>query len=416
MNLFKRRPNFNQNLEQKIEGIKLKIEKQNSKIFSNSTDDFKISAGKNGVKVNNQTVIFKTNFTQTGYNKSSRTVLNSSQVGSKAAANIDYIDRDKANEKEENEALSNSYSMTEKLTKEDLESLKNDIKEGTESFRRDVVSLGFDDKLTTKEQLEIIRESYNSFNDDFKKNPQNIIISIHNNTDHKHAHVLVTGKKEDTQLNKQQLQHIKLTIASKTAAKLNEKGQVHSLENLIKKEERKLQVMEKYTDLREKINSKEKDFELKVEQEFNKFSKVSLSNEEKTLINDLQKARGYKQFLEKDKENNQEKIAKAEKWEKKAEAKIKLETLGKFEYLKQEIEEFKKSDNFKNLNKEFKDEQRKLNKENLKIEEKELKPLSLDKALKTDDEQKIDKNLTYEQQIDKAIDGKLDNKMRSFQY
>ena len=169
---FKRRGSFNQNLEQKIEGIKLKIEKQNSKIFSNSTDDFKISAGKNGVKVNNQTVIFKTNFTQTGYNKSSKTVLNSSQVGSKAAANIDYIDRDKANEKEENEALSNSYSMTEKLTKEDLESLKNDIKEGTESFRRDVVSLGFDDKLTTKEQLEIIRESYNSFNNDFKKNPE----------------------------------------------------------------------------------------------------------------------------------------------------------------------------------------------------------------------------------------------------
>lgn len=416
MNLFKRRPNFNQNLEQKIEGIKLKIEKQNSKIFSNSSDDFKISQGKNGVKVNNQTVIFKTNFTQTGYNKSSKTVLNSSQVGSKAAANLNYIDRDKANEKEENDELSNSYNMEKKLTKEELESIKNDLKEGTESFRRDVISLGFDDKLTTEEQLEIIRESYNSFNDDFKKNPQNIIISIHNNTDHKHAHVLVAGKKEDTQLNKQQLQHIKLTIASKTAAKLNEKGQVHSLENLIKKEERKLQVMEKYTDLREKINLKEKDFNLKIEEEFNKFSKVSLTNEEKVLINDLQKARGWKQFLEKDKENNQEKIAKAEKWEKKAEAKIKLETLGKFEYLKQEIEEFKKSDNFKNLNKEFKDEQRKLNKENLKIEEKELKPLSLDKALKTDDEQKIDKNLTYEQQIDKAIDGKLDNKMRSFQY
>lgn len=416
MNLFKRRASFNQNLEQKIEGIKLKIEKQNSKIFSNSSDDFKISQGKNGVKVNNQTVIFKTNFTQTGYNKSSKTVLNSKEVGSKAAANLNYIDRERANEKEENEELSNSYNMEKKLTKEELESIKQDLKEGTESFRRDVVSLGFDDKLTTKEQLEIIRESYNSFNNDFKKNPQNIIINIHNNTDHKHAHVLVTGKKEDTQLNKQQLQHIKLTIASKTAAKLNEKGQVHSLENLIQKEERKLQTMEKYTDLREKIFDKQKDFNLKVEEEFNKFSKVVLTNEEKILINDLQKAKGYKQFLEKNKENNAEKIAKAEKWEAKAEAKIKLETLGKFEYLKQEIEEFKKSDNFKNLNKDFKNEQKTLNKENLKIEEKELKPLSLDKVLKTEDEQKIDKTLTYEQQIDKAIDGKLDNKTRSFQY
>ena len=416
MNLFKRRASFNQNLEQKIEGIKLKIEKQNSKIFSNSSDDFKISQGKNGVKVNNQTIVFKTNFTQTGYNKSSRTVLKSSEVGSKAAANINYIERERANEKEENEELSNSYNMEKKLTKEELESIKNDLKEGTESFRRDVISLDFDDKLTMQEQLEIIRESYNSFNDDFKKNPQNIIINIHTNTDHQHAHVLVTGKKEDTQLNKQQLQHIKLTIASKTAAKLNEKGKVHSLENLIQKEERKLQTMEKYTDLREKIFDKQKDFNLKVEEEFNKFSKVSLTNEEKVLINDLQKARGYKNFLEKDKENNQEKIAKAEKWEERAEAKIKLETLGKFEYLKQEIEEFKKSDNFKNLNKDFKNEQKILNKENLKIEEKELKPLSLDKVLKTDDEQKIDKTLTYEQQIDKAIDGKLDNKTRSFQY
>lgn len=413
---FKNRINFNQNLEQKIEGIKLKIEKQNSKIFSNSSGDFKISQGKNGVKVNNQTIVFKTNFTQTGYNKSSRTVLKSSEVGSKAAANINYIERERANEKEENEELSNSYNMEKKLTKEELESIKNDLKEGTESFRRDVISLDFDDKLTMQEQLEIIRESYNSFNDDFKKNPKNIIINIHNNTDHKHAHVLVAGKKEDTQLNKQQLQHIKLTIASKTAAKLNEKGQVHSLENLIQKEERKLQTMEKYTDLREKINLKEKDFNLKVEQEFNKFSKVVLTNEEKTLINDLQKARGWKQFLEKDKENNQEKIAKATKWEEKAEAKLKLETKGKFEYLKQEIEEFKKSDNFKNLNQDFKNEQKFLNKENLKVEEKDLKPLTLDKVLKTEDEQKIDKTLTLEQQIDKAIDGKLDNNIRSFQY
>ena len=158
------------------------------------------------------------------------------------------------------------------------------------------------------------------------------------------------------------------------------------------------------------------DFNLKIEEEFNKFSKVSLTNEEKVLINDLQKARGWKQFLKKDKENNQEKIAQATKWEEKTEAKIKLETKGKFEYLKQEIEEIKKSDNFKNLNKDFKNEQKILNKENLKIEEKELKPLSLDKVLKTDDEQKIDKNLTYEQQIDKAIDGKLDNKIRSFHY
>ena len=64
---------------------------------------------------------------------------------------------------------------------------------------------------------------------------------------------------------------------------------------------------------------------------------------------------------------NQEKIAQVTKWEAKIEEKIKLETKGKFEYLKQEIEEFKKSDNFKNLNKDFKNEQKTLNKENLKI-------------------------------------------------
>ena len=174
--------------------------------------------------------------------------------------------------------------------------------------------------------------------------------------------------------------------------------------------------MEKYTELREKIFDKQKDFNLKVEQEFNKFSKVSLTDEEKNLLNKLQSTKGYKQFLEKDAEKNQEKIAQVTKWEAKIEEKIKLETKGKFEYLKQEIEEFKKSDNFKNLNKDFKNEQKILNKENLKIEEKELKPLSLDKVLKAEDEQKIDKTLNYGQQIDKAIDGKLDNKMRSFQY
>ena len=106
--------------------------------------------------------------------------------------------------KEENEELSNSYNMERKLTKEELESIKNDLKEGRESFRRDVISLGFDDKLTTKEQIEIIRESYNSFNDDFKKNPQNIIINIHNNTDHKHALRIVTGKQQQQQQQQQQ--------------------------------------------------------------------------------------------------------------------------------------------------------------------------------------------------------------------
>ena len=112
MNLFKRRASFNQNLEQKIEGIKLKIEKQNSKIFSNSSDDFKISQGKNGVKVNNQTIIFKTNFTQTGYNKSSKTVLNSKEVGSKAAANINYIDRERANFKNQKDRQRTYFSST----------------------------------------------------------------------------------------------------------------------------------------------------------------------------------------------------------------------------------------------------------------------------------------------------------------
>ena len=74
------------------------------------------------------------------------------------------VDREKANEKEENEELSNTYNLEKKLEKDELNEIKEELKNGVVAFRRDVISLDFDDELSSKEQLEIIREAYKNIN------------------------------------------------------------------------------------------------------------------------------------------------------------------------------------------------------------------------------------------------------------
>jgi hypothetical protein len=422
MKAYKNRIVYAQHMRLKMKDVYLKIDEKSSKIASknsNSNLNFRVFESKNGVKVNNKTIIFKTNYNEIGFDRKTKRVINSKENGAKAAANISYIDREKANEREENEELSNTYDLEKKLEKDELNKIKEELKNGVVAFRRDVISLDFDDELSTKEQLEIIRESYKNFHDDTNKNPK-ILISLHTNTEHKHAHVLVFGEKEDVKINKVQLQSFKVEIATQTANKLENKGLENTLENFIKREEKRLETAQKYSNFRDKTIEIQKEFNEKTAEKFKEFSKdLSFSKQEIDVINEKQKATGYKDFVTKSEkltdEERVEKLAKAEKWISKIDEKIDDNLTEKIEKLKEKVEVFKESEEFKNLNKEFKLEQNFENKDNLKVDLKELKEISFDKSLQIKQEEIEDKTLTLEQQIDKKIDGKLDNKQYVFQ-
>jgi len=355
-------------LKMKIKNMRLKDDEKSSKIASKNSSsnlNFRVFESKNGVKVNNKTIIFKTNYNEIGYDRKTKRVIDSQENGAKAAANISYIDREKANEKEENEELSNTYNLEKKLEKDELNEIKEELKNGVTAFRRDVISLDFDDELSTEEQLEIIREAYKNFHDDTNKNPK-ILISLHTNTDHKHAHILVYGEKEDVKINKVQLQSFKVEIATQTANKLENKGLENTLENTIKREEKYLEKLEEYNKVNLQILKIEEKFDKQNEENFKNYIKdLNFSKEELDIIKEKQKLEGFKTYLSKtDKLSTKEKIEKwekAEKWEAKLNAKIEKfddNVEDKFHELRMRINTYNRENELK---REFKEEQNKTN-------------------------------------------------------
>ena len=403
-------------LKMKIKNMRLKDDEKSSKIASKNSSsnlNFRVFESKNGVKVNNKTIIFKTNYNEIGYDRKTKRVIDSQENGAKAAANISYIDREKANEKEENEELSNTYNLEKKLEKDELNEIKEELKNGVTAFRRDVISLDFDDKLSTEEQLEIIREAYKNFHDDTNKNPK-ILISLHTNTDHKHAHILVYGEKEDVKINKVQLQSFKVEIATQTANKLENKGLENTLENTIKREEKYLEKLEEYNKVNLQILKIEEKFDKQNEENFKNYIKdLNFSKEELDIIKEKQKLEGFKTYLSKtDKLSTKEKIEKwekAEKWEAKLNAKIEKfddNVEDKFHELRMRINTYNRENELK---REFKEEQNKTNLVNLKMNLKNLKDVSSDKALDI-----LYKDATLKEEKEKEFNVKIEEKFKDF--
>ncbi|MFX4242478.1 hypothetical protein ACOL22_06820 [Aliarcobacter butzleri] len=394
-----------------MKDVYLKIEEKNTKIASNNSKNFVVNVDKNGTKVNNKTILFKTNFTKAGFNFSNKTVLTKEEIGAKAVANINYIGREKANENVENEEYSNSYNLEKKLTKEELEDIKNELKNGVGAMRRDVVSLDFDKELSNKEQLEIIREAYKKFEEDTNKRPSNVVINLHTNTQHKHAHILVTGEEKDVSLNRQQLQHFKLILANKTAEVLERKGLENSLENYIKREEKGLERLELYAKTKEIINKIEKEINEKNEEKFKDFAKnLNFTKEDLDNFKEKQKIEGYKHFINNNTkltiEQKAEKWENAEKWEDKFNAKIDENFAEKFKDFKEELKLY---NNKNTLNNYFKEEQKTIIENigtNLNIKLKDLKEIKMEKALTL--------AIEVKEKIELTINKDLEEKFKTF--
>ncbi|WP_152056936.1 hypothetical protein [Aliarcobacter butzleri] len=392
-----------------MKDVYLKIEEKNTKIASNNSKNFIVNVDKNGTKVNNKTILFKTNFTKEGFNFSNKTVFTKKEIGAKAVANINYIGREKANESVENEEYSNSYNLEKKLTKEELEDIKNELKEGVGAMRRDVISLDFDKELSNKEQLEIIREAYKKFEEDTNKRPSNIIINLHTNTEHKHAHVLVVGEEKDVSLNRQQLQHFKLILANKTAEVLENKGLKNSLENYIKREEKGLERLELYAKTKEIINKIEKEINEKNEEKFKDFAKnLNFTKEDLDNFKEKQKIEGYKHFINNNTkltiEEKAKKWEKAEKWEDKFNAKIDENFAEKFKDFKEELKLY---NNKNNLNNDFRETQKVvIAATGAKISIKDLKEIKMEKALTL--------AIEVKEKIELTISKDLEEKFKTF--
>lgn len=431
-------------VEEKVMQLKLKASKKSASLSaSKSQSNFRVSVGKNGTQINNKSIVIKSNVSTVGFDYKSGKTNSSQDIGSTAASSLNYIDRDSANELNDNDELSNTYTMDKQLSKDELEDVKNDLKEnGVEGLRRDIISLNHDKELDKDDHVEIVRNAVHRFKEETGKE-FNSYMSFHTNTEHKHVHLNSTGSKDDVKFTKEQLQHFKVIVAQESAKKLDEKQLGHKLDRYIEKEEKTLENHRKL----EKVmnNSKEENKNLindrnnKLEKAFGKYSNnIEFSKDEIKQLQQIQKTSGYVQHLEKNPtKENQTKLEKAKEWESNLKSKLSIETQDKFEHLQKKIEQFKDSPEAKQINGEFlvkqsnlinktaseagelgfkKTEETLQNKAN-NLSTDKLKNISKDKALEIKEhEVNNDKHLTLEQEFDKAIDGKLDNKMNGLQH
>jgi hypothetical protein len=157
-------------------------------------------------------VIIKTNF------KQSSSGTNRQAIGKSAVANIKYISREKANEHEEqrNEALSHLYNKeARKLSADEEKDLISNLEtKGTTSFRRIMISPERD--TTAEEMAQITKRTLAEFEEKTGKK-YDAVFAIHTNTEHTHAHILITSNKYNyLRLSKQELRLLRQTAIVKT--------------------------------------------------------------------------------------------------------------------------------------------------------------------------------------------------------
>ena len=446
---------FGQNNEEKVNKLTLKRDNKNSQISSKtksqSTSNYKISKNGNDVKISKTSVVIKTNPLKEGYNKrikeASERNKSRAEVGSTASSSLSYIDRDKANEIEENEELSNVYTLDKQLTKDELQDIRDELKNGTESLRRDVISLNFDDKLSKDDHIEIVRNSVQKLNESIGQSGNEIYMAFHKNTGNNHVHLNSVSHTQDIELSPKQINLFKEVVAHETKQKLDEKELGHSLKQLLKKEDKtldnKLELQKAFTEQTNKLKDLESQRSSKMEEAFSKYSNNnSFSQEEVKQLQQIQKVSGYVQQSERkyEKEPTEENLSKLEKaksWEANLKDKMSIETQDKFEYLQKQIKEFSTSKEAQNINKnhllkqqeilnktankandlDFKKSADSLRNKADNLSSSKLKSFSMEKALQQKEkEAEMDKHLTHSQKIDKAMDGKLDNKTNMFQH
>jgi len=129
-----------------------------------------------------------------------------------------YISREKANEHEIdiNEELSHLYDKdARKLsTKQEAELISNLETKGITSFRRIMISPERD--TTAEEMAQITKRTLAAFEEKTGKK-YDAVFAIHTNTEHTHAHILITSNKYNyLRLSKQELRLLRQTAVIKT--------------------------------------------------------------------------------------------------------------------------------------------------------------------------------------------------------
>jgi hypothetical protein len=188
-----------------------KISSNHSFTFSHGVNSY-LSYSHTLSKNNSSGVIIKTNF------KQSSSGTNRQAIGKSAVANIKYISRQKANEHEEqrDEALSHLYDKeARKLSAdEEKELISNLENKGTTSFRRIMISP--QKQTSAQEMAQIAKRTLAEFEEKTGKK-YDAVFAIHTNTEHTHAHILITSNKYNyLRLSKQELRLLRQTAIVKT--------------------------------------------------------------------------------------------------------------------------------------------------------------------------------------------------------
>jgi hypothetical protein len=196
-----------------------------------------LSHSRTSFKNNSSGVIIKTNF------KQSSSGTNRQAIGKSAVANIKYISREKANEHEIdiNEELSHLYDKEARRLSVDEEKELIELLEtkGTTSFRRITISPEKD--TTAQEMAQITKRTLAEFEEKTGKKYE-AVFAIHTNTEHTHAHILITSNKYNyLRLSKQELRLLRQTAIQKTNEIHKERQMEQSFVKAIEKE------LEKFT-------------------------------------------------------------------------------------------------------------------------------------------------------------------------
>lgn len=212
--------------------ISLKSEQKTPSVYTSSSSisvSLKTGNSKGGEVVKGQTIITKFNYEVAGKKNQNGKRSTKKEVGSHAAASLDYMDNHGAKDIEnDNKELSNIYDESgERLTKNELLTLQKSMKEqGISSMNRNMIDIGQKGDVTREEYIQLVKDIQNEFIEQSGKN-YDYKIAIH--TDHVetggniHAHVLSYGNGRDISMNKEQLKLFKQISRSKTEKLLESK-------------------------------------------------------------------------------------------------------------------------------------------------------------------------------------------------
>ena len=399
-----------------------------------------ISVGKKGVQVAGKTLVVTTKFNKSGYNNRTGKTVSNKQLGGHAAASLSYMNQESRNtDLERDEELSNVYNKDGRMTNEELKEKQQELEEkGAQAFRRTELSPGQD--LSREEMETLVRNTMQRFEETTGKSYSDYQFAIHTNTKNVHAHINIQGDKQNIEWNREQLQTFKVIAAEETRNLLNDRVQERALDRQIERESKHLERLTAAEKINQETKSLKSDLRGEKTEEVEKLVQektkdISFSKAEIEQIKEVERANGYLQHLQKNEPENGEKIQNAERWKAAAEKDMSYDTHVKYENLKERVEEIKGSKELQDINDKFKDKRVELVREQTdKVREIGLTKeadRALSKEITTEEKTSLtnnhaveakehelenDKHLTHAQQIDKQIDGKLDNKHNEIDY